>query len=83
MYACICMLKHSKNKKIEPPLDPMLRLDSDSDLRNGWYHTGLSISLRNTLLYGVGVACGSPTGRAKWPCWEVCCGFFPIVARKS
>ena len=37
------MLKH--RKKIEPPLDPILRLDSDSDLRNGWYHTGLSIFL--------------------------------------
>ena len=48
------MLKHRKNKKVEPPLDPILRLDSDSDLRNGWYHTGLSSFLRNTLHKGRG-----------------------------
>ena len=43
-----------KDTYFHPPLDAILRLDSDSDLRNGWYYTGLSISLRNTLLYGLG-----------------------------
>ena len=54
IYACISMLKHSIYIHNSITLDPILRLDSDSDFRNGWYHAGSSRFSRNTLHKGRG-----------------------------